>query len=184
MLFIYAGLKFTYIRNTDRNFILFFSMLLLHLTCLPTAKDGMTMMKYVITHADEFDHPVAAFIVGWFALSSLVAAEIVNIANCQGKKTITDAITGYIGYKAVIDLPTIYMNSLEDFSVKGCVGKLAFKRSREKDQDRPRIPLFDTLFNGIYTLLNTFYRSVFFYFFPFVIILYPMVKSLEENVTR
>lgn len=159
-------------------------MLLLHLTCLPTAKDGMTMMKYVITHADEFDHPVAAFVIGWFALSSLIAAEIVNIANCQGKKTITDCITGFIGYKAVIDLPTLYMNSLEDFDVKGCVGKLNFKRSRGKDQDRPRIPLFDKLFNGVFTILNTFYRSVFFYFFPFAIILYPMAKSLEENVSR
>ena len=91
------------------------------------------MMKYVLTHADEFDHPCAAFLIGWFALSSLIAAEIVNIANCQGKKTITDCITGFIGYKAVIDLPTLYMNSLEDLDVKGCVGKLDFKRSRGKD---------------------------------------------------
>lgn len=74
---------------------------------------------------------MAAFALGWFAISSMILSEFINIANNQSKKTVSDAIAGFIGFKCIIDLPTIYMNSHEDFSVKGAVGKLDIKLSRK-----------------------------------------------------
>lgn len=78
---MYSGLKFNYIRDTEINVSLFFTVLLLHLTCLPIARDGLAMMKYSLIHKEEFSHPVAAFALGWFAMSSMILAEFVNIAN-------------------------------------------------------------------------------------------------------
>jgi len=115
VLFMYSGVKFNFIRNTQINFALFFTVLLLHLTCLPTARDGIAMMKYALLHPDEFSHPISAFFLGFFSCSSMLAAEIVNINASQNKKTVTDAIAGFIGFKIIIDLPTLYLGSLEDF---------------------------------------------------------------------
>ena len=178
VLFLYAGLKPNFMRDTEINVALFFTVLLLHLTCLPTARDGLTMMKYALLHPEEFNHPMSAFALGFFAISSMVLAEFVNIANSQLKKTVADAIAGFIGFKCIIDAPTIYMNSHEEFPAKGLVGKLECKRSRSERVKQSG----DWLLNKVYVTLNVFYKSVFFYFAPFATILYPMVKSLEGNV--
>lgn len=174
----YAGLKPNFVRATEINVALFFTVLLLHLTCLPTARDGLNMMKYALLHPEEFNHPMSAFALGFFAISSMVLAEFVNIANSQLKKTVADAIAGFIGFKCIIDVPTIYMNSHEDFPAKSLVGKLECKRSRSERTKQPG----DWLLNKVYVGINVFYKSVFFYFAPFATILYPMLKSLEGNV--
>ena len=174
----YAGLKPNFIRSTEINVALFFTVLLLHLTCLPTARDGLTMMKYALLHPEEFNHPISAFVLGFFAISSMILAEFVNIMSSQLKTSVADAIAGFIGFKAIIDVPTIYMNSHEDFPAKALVGKLECKRSRSQRSKQSG----DWLINKVYVGLNVFYKSVFFYFAPFATILYPMAKSLQGNV--
>ena len=81
VIFMYAGLKVNFTRDTEVNFALFFTVLLLHLTCLPTARDGLTMMKYALINPDEFNHPLSAFILGFFGFSTMILAEFVNIVN-------------------------------------------------------------------------------------------------------
>lgn len=178
VLFLYAGLKPNFMRDTEINVALFFTVLLLHLTCLPTARDGLTMMKYALINPDEFNHPMSAFCLGFFAISSMILAEFVNIANSQLKKTVTDAIAGFIGFKCIIDIPKIYADSHEEFPAKGLVGKLECNRSRSERVKQEG----DWFLNKVYVTFNVFYKSVFFYFAPFATILYPMLKSLEGNV--
>lgn len=180
VLFIYSGMKFNFLRDTRVCVTLFFTVLMLHLTCLPIARDGIAMMKYVVVHNDEFTHPISAFILGFFALFTMITAEIVNISNSQNKKTVADAIAGFIGFKLIIDLPKIYMDSMEEFKAKGLVGKLTLKMSR-RSPNRPKMTL-DGFFNFVFCTFNVFYKSLFFYFIPFATIFYPMVKSLEGNV--
>lgn len=180
VLFMYSGMKFNFIRDAEINVALFFTVLLLHLTCLPNARDGMAMMKYVLVHNDEFTHPATAFGLGFITFVSMISAEVVNIANSQNKKTVDTAIAGFIGYKIIIDLPKIYMDSMEDFAPKGLVGKLTLRKSR-RASDRPKMTN-DWFFNGVFVCFNVFYKSMFFYFIPFATILYPMIKSLEGNV--
>lgn len=180
VLFMYSGMGFNYIRETPVNVSLFFTVLLLHLTCLPNARDGIAMMKYVVCHNDEFTHPATAFLLGLISFSTMLSGEIVNISASQNKKSVDAAIAGFIGFKLIIDLPKIYMDSMEDFAAKGLVGKLTLKRSR-RAEDRPKMQA-DWLFNSIFVAFNVFYKSVFFYFIPFATILYPMAKSLKGNV--
>ena len=59
----------------------FFTVLVLHFTCMPVARDGLFMMKYALLHPDEFDHPVSAFMIGFFNLSEMMFAEIINMIN-------------------------------------------------------------------------------------------------------
>lgn len=156
VLFLYSGMKFNFIRKTEVCVSLFFTVLLLHLTCLPIARDGMAMMKYVVVHNDEFTHPISAFILGFFAMITMIIAEVVNISNSQNKKTVADAIAGFIGFKLIIDLPKIYMDSMEEFAPKGLVGKLTLKMSR-RNPDRPKMQ-FDWFFNTIFVVFNIFYK--------------------------
>jgi len=135
VIYLYAGLKLNFVRDAEVNFALFFTVLLMHLMCVNTAKDGLTMMKYALLHPDEFTFPGSAFLLGFFAFSSLVYAEVINIILSQSKKTVIDAIAGLIGFKSIVDIPTMYMNSLEEFPAKGLVGKLECKRSRT---ERPK----------------------------------------------
>ena len=174
----YAGFKANFVRSTEINVALFFTVLLLHLICLPTARDGLTMMKYALLHPEEFNHPVSAFVLGFFAITSMFLAVFVNIMSSQLKMDVAGAIAGFIGFKAIIDVPTIYMNSHEDFPAKALVGKLECKRSRSERSKQSG----DWLLNKVYVLLKVFYKSVFFYFAPFATILYPMAKSLQGNI--
>ena len=71
------------------------------------------------------------------------------------------------------------MNSLEEFEIKGAVGKLEFKKSRKSIR---YLPLRGwTFFNTVYVLANLFYKSIFFYFFPFGASFIPFLKSLGNN---
>lgn len=181
VLFLYSGaMKLNFTREASLNVALFFTVLLLHLTCLPAARDGLAMMKYVLVHNDEFSHPITAFGLGFISFTTMLSAEVVNIAAAQNKQAVDAAIAGFIGFKLIIDLPKIYMDSMEEFAPKGLVGKLTLKKSR-RAEDRPKMQA-DWLFNSIFVAFNVFYKSVFFYFIPFATILYPMVKSLEGNV--
>lgn len=153
----------------------------MHSVCIPTAQNGINMMKYALVHHDEFNHPVAAFTIGLYVFITLIIAEVANIANVQSKTTIVDAVTGFIGYKAIIDIPSLYVNSFEELPIKGAVGKLELTRSRTKTEDRPRIQA-DWLFNSVFVLANKFFKSIFFYFFPLATILLPMAKSLKGNI--
>ena len=73
------------------------------------------------------------------------------------------------------------MGGLEDFPQKGAIDKLTQKR-RRADNDRPKI-WGNWFFNLIYCLFAVYYKSVFFYFFPFGSSLIPFFRSLEGNVT-
>merc|ERR1712185_215889 len=123
------------------------------------------MMKYALVHNDEFTHPVSAFLLGLMAFITMITAEVVNISSNQSKKSVADAISGFIGYKLIIDLPKIYMDSIEEFKPKGLVGKLTLKMSR-RDALRPKMNM-DCLWNFVFCIMNKFYKSMFFYFTPF-----------------
>ena len=143
--------------------------------------DGLAMMKYVLLHSEEFTNPTIAFLLGWMSISNIVFAEIINVVNSAAKKDVGDAIAGFIGFKCVIELANIYMNSMEEFPLKAAVGKLDFKRGRKsKDQ----VPMAGGwLFNPIYTLYYVFFKSLFFYFFPFTAAFQPFLMSLKGNVS-
>jgi hypothetical protein len=63
------------------------------------------MMKYVVVHPEEFNFPVSAFLLGFFAISTMVFAEFINIASSLSKGNLVDAVAGFIGYRIIIDLP-------------------------------------------------------------------------------
>lgn len=54
-----------YKNSSAINISLFFTVLILHWQCLPDARNGIYMMKYALTCPEEFNHPIAAFMMGF-----------------------------------------------------------------------------------------------------------------------
>lgn len=115
VIYAYANLKPTVERAPELHITLFFTVLMLHFTCMPVARDGLAMMKYALLHHDEFNHPISAFMLGFFNMSEMIFAELVNMTNSQTKKTVADAVSSFIGFGIIIMLPQVYMNGIEDF---------------------------------------------------------------------
>jgi hypothetical protein len=51
--------------STAVNLCLFFTVLILHWQCLPDARNGIYMMKYALSCPEEFNNPIAAFMLGF-----------------------------------------------------------------------------------------------------------------------
>lgn len=181
VIFAFGGLKASVFRAPEMHFSLFFSVLILHFVCMPVARDGLTMMKYALLHHDEFNHPISAFMLGFFNLFAMTVAELVNMLNSQSKKTIPDAIASFLGFNLLINLPTVFMNSFEEFPQKGAVKTLEQKR-RRADKERP-LMAYNWLFNLVYVVSAMFYKALFFYFFPFGSSAIPFIRSLEGNIS-
>ena len=105
VLAVFSSFKATLNKPAEVTVSLFFTVLLLHLVCLPSARDGLYMMKYVVVHPEEFTFPTSAYLLGFFAISTMVFAEFVNIASSLSKGNLVDAVAGFIGYRIIIDLP-------------------------------------------------------------------------------
>jgi hypothetical protein len=84
-----------------------------------------------------------------------------------------------MGFGAIINIPTIYLSSVEGLPVKGSIGKLTSKKGR-KSNDKEYFFLF-FVFNAIYLLHKWFYNSFYFYYFPFVVNYYPFFKVLIQK---
>lgn len=92
VIWTYAGLKPMIERPPELHITLFFTVLILHFTCMPVARDGLAMMKYALLHHDEFNFPISAFMLGFFNVFEMTIAEIVNMTNSQTKKTVAEAV--------------------------------------------------------------------------------------------
>ena len=77
--------KFGLTNDTLIQFCLFFSVLLLHLSCNDSCRSGLYIMKYVVCHPESFTHPRLAFLLGFIQLSSTCIIELLNLASVSGK---------------------------------------------------------------------------------------------------
>ena len=103
----------------------------MHFGCIPGARSGLYMMKYAVTHPENFTHPRVAFALGFIQMATMVVAEFINIVKGTNRKKAQDLITSYIGFAVIIIIPAIYLGSISELPIKGAVGKLTLKRGRK-----------------------------------------------------
>ena len=137
------------------------------------------MMKYVLCHPEEFSHPEIAFFMGFSQFSVLCLAELINIMKSSNRKTAQELITSYVGFKVLMEVPNIYVKSLNPLNVPvlGAIKKLSARQGRKAEKPSGEIR-FKPFFNFIYVINKWFYNSFYFYFFTFVVIGLPFAKVL------
>jgi len=165
--------------TTALQLCLFFTTLLLHFNCIPTARSGVYMMKYALAHPEKFSHPRVAFLLGLVQFGTMVCAELVNIMKGSQRKKPQDLISSYLGFACIIKIPELYLAPME-LPIKGAVGTLSLTTGRKQVKARDKMPCHG-FFNLVYVLIKWFYNSVYFYFYTFTIIVVPLAMILVEK---
>jgi hypothetical protein len=143
------------------------------------------MMKYSLCHPESFTHPHIAFLMGLIQFFSVVVSESINIAKASQRTTPQELITSYIGFKAIMDVPTIYYSSINSIAVKGDVGKVVATKGRKELRGDNEKMIGHGLANFIYIVHKWFYNVFYFYFFTFSVIGLPLTQVLiaKEKAT-
>lgn len=165
--------------DTIVNFCTFFTLLLLHWTCLPAVKNGLNMMKYAISVPEEFTHPSTAFLLGFIQLASVWTIQTCCLLKCLNLGKAADVITRFVAFGGLISIPGALGSSIEDFAISKAVGALTLKKSRKyassMKENKQLLPL-GWLFNILYCVAKWFYVTLYYYFFPFSCIIIPTFK--------
>lgn len=143
------------------------------------SRGGLYMMKYSLCHPEEFTHPHIAFFMGFIQFTNLWIAEFVNIAKGTQRKSPQDLITSYVGFKCIIEIPSIYLSGVTNVPVKAAIGKVTARRGRKDATDEKMH--FHGLFNFIYVVNKWFFNSFYFYFYSFTVILLPLLQVLVSK---
>ena len=114
----FGNVKIALNNNICLQLALIFATLLLHLGCIPGTKSGLYMMKYVLCHPQHFTHPCIAFFLGFMQIWAMWIAEIINVMKATQRKNAQELITSYIGFKSIIDIPSIYLSSINNMPIK------------------------------------------------------------------
>jgi len=184
MMFIFTVLymdtfDLTFKNDLAVNLCLFFTVLILHWNCVPDSRNGIYMMKYVLCAPEEFNHPVAAFMLGVMQTMGIFLTEICNLMKSIDQKTPTNVINKFVGFALILSVPKLLHGSMEYFDVSKAVGKLTLKKSRKAVQaqigTKDKIA-YSWVLNLVYCIFKWFFISFYYYFFPFVVIFFPLVK--------
>lgn len=174
--------KFVLNNNVCLQLALIFATLLLHIGCLPGSKSGMYMMKYALCHPEKFSHPEVAFLLGVMTISAMWIAEFINVGKATQRKSAQELITSYIGFKSIIDVPSIYLSSINNMPIKGKIGTVTATKAR-KQSLRSQEETFTgiTFCNVIYVVCKFFYNTFYYYFFTFSVIFVPIAAVLYKK---
>ena len=85
-LLCFDSFDLTFKNNAAVNLCLFFTVLILHWQCLPEARNGMYMMKYALCCPEEFNHQLAAFMLGLMQTAAIFLTEICNLMKSFDQK--------------------------------------------------------------------------------------------------
>lgn len=176
----YQTVKFDLNNNTLMQLALIFATLLLHLGCVAGCKTGLYMMKYALCHPEKFSHPEVAFLLGIMQISAMWIAEVINVMKATQKSKAQDLIAGYIGFKSIIDIPSIYLGSINNMPIKGKIGDLTANKPRKQANRAPEETFTGIWFaNAFYVLCKFFFNTFYFYFFTFSVIFAPLFQILK-----
>lgn len=106
--------------------------------------------------------------------------EVINLIKATQRKTALELVTGAIGFKIIIDLPSLYYGAY-NAPIKSKVGTLKATRGRKAERSDGEKMAFHFLYNILYVLHKWFFNVVYYYFFPFLVIFIPMVKVLRAD---
>jgi hypothetical protein len=118
-----------------------------------------------------FDQPGPALMIGLMQLFSALAVEFLNLVILTGQNNVFRAISNFVSVKVISKIDDIYLGAVNDSTVNRIIaggGKpLVIYRNVAWDNRS----FSNKVMYSIWRLIKTFYLCVYFYFFPFLIII-------------
>ena len=126
---------------------------------------------YVTYHSDKFENPRVAFILGFMTIFANVFTSVTNLVMALTQKSVINVITNFIGFRILVEIQVFYMKSRDLFKIKKAVSNDLVVIVDEKQVKNK--------FHFVtYKILRTVYSTLYFYFFPLLIVIQPMITIL------
>lgn len=96
--------KLVYHNKFEVNLTMFFTVLVLHFSCIATVRNGINMCRFVIFHREEFDNPKGALGLGFVIVLVNVLCAITNMLLALSRDSVEDVISKFVSFKLLIQI--------------------------------------------------------------------------------
>ena len=120
-----------------------------------------------------FDNILPPLLIAWMQFSSSLLTEVMNLFLLTGQTDILAVITGYIAVMVISEIDNTYLQAIRDVTLKKIM-------SNEEDFQPKYVQGFihhsereccNKFMFVCLKIVKLFYNSIYFYFFPFLVIL-------------
>jgi len=191
-------------------FARFICCTILHLSLIDEVDFGLVMMKYAVNHPYKFVKPHMAWLAGFMQAIATITIELASIlVVCAAVDTI-DIIFNFIALSILASFDNFVYESLKNESFKELISRpftqetLKIKHTTskkcqihevsdeidEKGNARPLRVSFRLRTKGmkilfvIYKMIRTFFVSLYYYFFPFVCVIFSTLIPIYYREAR
>ena len=148
----------------------FLASLFMHINVEKDVTAGISMMKYVVNHFDNFTNPYPPFFLGLLQtiISFIVEMNVMIILSSMDD--VLGVINKYVSLAAIVNVPRFYYNSLRDNKIT-CCNELKLEVTKFR-RDDPRKDAHWTIhvMRLIHKTTRMLFCSISFYFMPFIAI--------------
>lgn len=94
--------SFCYTNDVLVNLSMFFCVLVLHFFMIGPIRNGINMMRYVVYHYEEIEHPNSAFILGMLVVIINIFTAFTNIRMTMMQTTVLTVVAKFVAFKFFI----------------------------------------------------------------------------------
>ena len=147
-------------------------------------------------HRDEFQHPTTAFIFGALIVIINCVCQAANLLQTLTQVTADNVIKKFVAFSLLISCIDYYYRQRSNFMrIKSCVSSVPLVVNSNPDKlfgthrNSSTVSVNDEYIKGknkltikilyrIYKILNLFYNTFYFYFFPLTVLIIPLATIM------
>lgn len=122
---ILTSIDWTNMLETDENYQLyvcqFLTAFVLHNAQVMPIRSGSQMIKFLIYHSEECNHPMSAMSLGALVIIVNVMCEISNICYILSQKRVESVLANFVAFKALTETPDFYAWQRYNFKIRAKV---------------------------------------------------------------
>ena len=162
----------------------FICTILMHLIVEFDIRQGISMLKYVSNHRDDFINPKIAYSIGVMQFTGGLAAEVLCIIYLTSITNCMDTVTKFMALASISKVDDWYSAALAGSYPLKKKASLPFVNTRKNLSEREDQTYKDVMFyvtRFIYKFVRLIYASYIFYFMPFTCIIIPYLTMGNDN---
>ena len=148
----------------------FIASVMMHINVEKDVRSGISMMKYVVNHYENFTNPYPPFFIGLMGTIISLIVELNVMIILSSMTDVLSVVNKYVSLAAIVNISRFYYNSLVDHKITSCKDvKLKITKFR-KDDPRTEAPWVFHILRFIHKSIRLLFCTVSFYFMPFIAI--------------
>ena len=108
-------------------------------------------------------------------------AAIVNLLTIGTKKEVAECIVHFITVEVIMEIPKFYFESMKEPELQKLMHHSLHVVKKGKDIKFMERPFSNKIQRIVYIFLRAIYTSLFFYFFPYLLIALNFISSIKTN---